>query len=73
VKLDALAIAEVLTHHYPTRGMQVSMGATCHCGYWTGSEPDAGKRPLPWGVDRLDLHRGRVIEALIAGNGGAHA
>jgi len=48
--------------------MKVASGQTCVCGYWNGSETESGKRPLPWGRDRLDLHRGRVIAELLAGD-----
>ena len=58
-------LAEVLNAHHPTRGMSVSMGVTCECGYWTGSEPDAGKRPLPWGRDQLDLHRATALAPVV--------
>lgn len=58
-------LAAVLSKHHPTRGMAPSMGVTCECGYWTGSEPEAGGRPLPWGRDQLDLHRGRIMQAEI--------
>ena len=57
-------VATVLVKHHPTRGMSVSMGVTCECGYWTGSEPESGKQPLPWGRDSLDLHRADVIAGL---------
>ena len=59
-------LAGVLAEHHPTTGMAVTMGVTCACGYWTGSEPEAGKRPLPWGRDRLDLHRAELVEREIA-------
>lgn len=62
--LDREDIAKALSKHHPTRGMSVSMGVTCECGYWTGSEAEAGKRPLPWGGDGLDLHRADIIAAL---------
>ncbi|KQO98590.1 hypothetical protein ASF30_11045 [Leifsonia sp. Leaf264] len=58
-------IASALAQHFPTRGMSVSMGVTCECGYWTGAEPEAGKRPLPWGRDQLGLHRARIIRELL--------
>lgn len=60
------ALAAELAKHHPTRGMSVSTGVTCECGYWTGSEEEAGKRPLPWGRDSLDLHRARIVAALVA-------
>jgi hypothetical protein len=57
---NAELLAKELAKHHPSRGVVVSSGTTCECGYWTGDEPEGGKRPLPWGRDRLDLHRGRV-------------
>ena len=33
-------VARALTQHRPTRGMKVSMGSTCACGWWSES-PDA--------------------------------
>lgn len=58
-------IAAELNNHHPTKGMAVSMGVTCACGYWTGSEPERGKRPLPWGADQLDLHRADIVADLV--------
>jgi hypothetical protein len=58
-------IAATLNLHHQTTGMSVASGVTCACGYWTGSEPEAGKRPLPWGRDRLDLHRADIILRMI--------
>jgi hypothetical protein len=60
-------IASAMNDHHPTTGMAVASGVTCVCGYWTGSEPEAGKRPLPWGRDRLDLHRANVALTTIMG------
>jgi hypothetical protein len=59
-------IAAELNKHHPTRGMAVAMGVTCECGYWTGSEEERGRRPLPWGRDQLDLHRADVVTGLVA-------
>lgn len=58
---DREALAATLNEHHVTRGMQVASGVTCECRYWTGNEPEEGKRPLPWGSDRLDLHRADAI------------
>jgi hypothetical protein len=58
-------IAATLNLHHQTTGMSVASGVTCACGYWTGSEPEAGKRPLPWGLDRLDLHRAEIVIRMI--------
>jgi len=67
-QVDRDALARELTNHHVTRGMQVASGVTCECGYWTGGEPEAGKRPIPWGLDRLDYHRAQVVLAFLAGD-----
>jgi hypothetical protein len=74
---DVELAAETLDDHHPTRGMAVTMGVTCECQYWTGAEPlnePRGHRPLPWGRDRLDIHRARlVLDALTAAGWRPHA
>ena len=62
---DRDEIAAVIANHFITRGQQVASGVTCECGYWTGNEPEAGKRPLNWGRDRLGLHRADLVLALM--------
>lgn len=60
---DREELAKALNGHHVTRGMQVASGVTCECCYWTGSEPEIGKRPMPWGRDQLDLHRADAVLA----------
>jgi hypothetical protein len=67
--LDLEELAAELNNHHPTKGMAVASGTTCKCGYWTGDEPEAGKRPLSWGRDRLDLHRARVVSKFLESRG----
>lgn len=62
------ALAKELSQHHLSNGMVVAMGVTCQCGYWTGNEPEAGKRPLPWGRDQLGLHRARVAVDFLLNN-----
>jgi hypothetical protein len=54
------ALASLLSEHHPTRGMRVSQGMTCACGYWTGTESPTG-RTVRTGSDQLDLHRAQII------------
>lgn len=61
----AVTIAEVLRNHEQTTGMQVAMGTTCKCGYWTGNEEPGRTRPV--GYQGLTWHQAEVIAALIAG------
>lgn len=64
----AVAINEVLKGHYPTRGMRVSSGQTCECGYWTGGEVSGKTRPFG-GVqgDGLNWHRASLIAEFLEG------
>lgn len=56
----AWIIAEATKNHYMTRGMQVSMGVTCRCGHWTGSEPEGFLGAGLGGRDQLGRHRAMV-------------
>lgn len=62
-------IAEATKDHYPTRGMQVSMGVTCRCGHWTGSEPEAYLGAGVGGRDQLGRHRAVVAAQALLGAG----
>ena len=64
INIDRKVVAKILNQHHQSTGMQVASGVTCQCGYWTGDEPESGKCPLPWGIDRLDLHRADVVMEL---------
>ena len=63
----AVAINEVLKGHYPHRGMQVSRGATCECGYWTGTEEAGKNRPAGVQGDQLNWHRASLIAEFLDG------
>ena len=52
-----LTIAEVLGPHHPTKGMRVTMGVTCNCGFWE----NRNIRRTPTS-DGLDLHRAEVLQ-----------
>lgn len=52
-------IAKVIQEHKPTRGMKVSMGETCQCGYWNGNEVAGKTRPV--GLQGLDWHVAQEI------------
>lgn len=56
-----------LSLHHPTRGMAVSMGVTCECGYWTGTEQGGKNRPVGVRGDQLDWHRTQVTIAVLKG------
>lgn len=62
-------IAEATKDHYPTRGMQVSMGVTCRCGHWTGSEPEAYLGAGVGGRDQLGRHRAVVAAQALVDQG----
>jgi hypothetical protein len=49
-----------LSKHHQTRGMAVSMGVTCECGYWTGEEEGGKNRPVGIRGDQLDWHRTQI-------------
>lgn len=49
-------LAGVLGAHHPTKGMAVTMGVTCYCGFWEN------RNVLRTSVsDGLDYHRAEVI------------
>jgi hypothetical protein len=56
-----------LSLHHPTRGMAVTMGTTCECGYWTGREQPGVDRPVGVRGDQLDWHRTQVAIAVLKG------
>lgn len=58
-------IARILNEHKPTRGMRVTMGETCQCGYWTGNEEPGKTRPV--GLQGLDWHVSREIFKMFYG------
>ena len=60
----AIEINDILRGHYPSRGMKVSMGETCQCGYWTGNEKAGYDRPVGV-VNALDWHRANLIAEFI--------
>ena len=64
----AVVINNVLKGHYPTRGMQVSRGVTCECGYWTGTEESGKNRPVGVSGDQLDWHRAKLVADFIRTN-----
>lgn len=53
-------ILKVIQDHKPARGMKVTSGETCECGYWTGDEVAGVDRP-PGVRDELDWHLTREI------------
>lgn len=55
-------LAAELQKHHRTRGMAVTMGVTCACGYWTGSEKQP---PRAAGSDGLDWHRAQVVAEIV--------
>jgi hypothetical protein len=57
---QAEALYRDLSKHHPTRGVSVSMGVTCQCGYWTGEEEPGKTRPVGVRGDQLDWHRTQV-------------
>lgn len=62
----AVKIEAVTKQHVMTRGLQVSRGATCQCGYWTGEEQPGITSPLGF-LDPLNWHRSKVIAEFLEG------
>lgn len=73
--MDREEIARLLNYHHRTRGMAVTMGTTCACGYWSGSEKFGHEYTVPGlqGADLLDLHRATVIAKALAAESAAEA
>jgi len=61
------AVANTLRQHQMTTGMQVAMGVTCRCGYWTGNERAGQTRPV--GFSGLTWHQAVEIDRAIAREG----
>lgn len=56
-------IFDVMIEHRRTEGMAVSMGVTCRCGYWTGSDDQIARRSSG---DGLQWHRANVLAEMVA-------
>lgn len=63
----SVEINSILNAHQPTSGMQVAMGATCACGYWTGDEQAGVNRPIGSAGDQLNWHRSQLIADFVKG------
>lgn len=61
------ALYRELSKHHQTRGVSVSMGVTCECGYWTGEEDGGKNRPVGIRGDQLDWHRTKISLEFLKG------
>lgn len=56
-------LGETIRSHQPTTGMAVTMGVTCRCGYWSGTEEPGKTRPV--GYQGLQWHQAVEVAAYV--------